>query len=379
MDSVFTCLSCQIAFSSSEFQRNHYKSEWHRYNLKRKVAGMSPLSFDAFQQRSFENAPQVAKKKPSVNLFCPPCNRKFTNENMYQDHFKSSKHVKNAEEFKKNGSVEKSILAPVAKQQEEKDKVESTEMLIEANADEAFVMEKVKEQLSKVKHLEVEECLFCSLKFDSLEENVRHMTLTHSLFIPDIEYLVDLRGLIQYLGEKIALGLTCLYCNGKGRGFHSLEAVRKHMIDKSHCKLNYDNDGDLEYVDFYDFHRDDSVDPNDMEVEEVDEFSEGEFEDDNEKALIISPDESELILPSGMRLGHRAYRRYYKQRFRPEDDRDSVIINKMVSEYKTLGYETIAPVDRSIQRERLALRSDEDFKVALKNNKQFHFRLQFRQ
>jgi hypothetical protein len=57
-----------------------------------------------------------------------------------------------------------------------------------------------------------------------------HMTRAHSFFIPDVEYLKDLRGLIKYLGEKITIGYTCLWCNGKGRGFHSAEGVRGHMV-----------------------------------------------------------------------------------------------------------------------------------------------------
>jgi pre-60S factor REI1 len=59
---------------------------------------------------------------------------------------------------------------------------------------------------------------------------VLHMTKTHSLFIPDLEYLVDMRGLIQYLSDKVSVGYECLSCNGRGKGFHSLEAVRKHMV-----------------------------------------------------------------------------------------------------------------------------------------------------
>ena len=46
-----------------------------------------------------------------------------------------------------------------------------------------------------------EECLFCSHISNSLEENVHHMTTSHSFFIPDIEYLVDLPGLFMYLGK----------------------------------------------------------------------------------------------------------------------------------------------------------------------------------
>ena len=30
-----------------------------------------------------------------------------------------------------------------------------------------------------------------------------HMTKLHGLFLPDIEYLVDLPGLLGYLGEKV--------------------------------------------------------------------------------------------------------------------------------------------------------------------------------
>ncbi len=45
-----------------------------------------------------------------------------------------------------------------------------------------------------------EECLFCSYLSNSLEQNVNHMTTSHSFFIPDIEYLVDLPGLVTYLG-----------------------------------------------------------------------------------------------------------------------------------------------------------------------------------
>ena len=32
--SVFTCLSCAVAFLSPDEQREHMKSDWHRYNMK---------------------------------------------------------------------------------------------------------------------------------------------------------------------------------------------------------------------------------------------------------------------------------------------------------------------------------------------------------
>jgi len=46
-----------------------------------------------------------------------------------------------------------------------------------------------------------EECLFCPHVSDTLEKNIQHMTLEHSFFIPDVEYLVDLEGFVSYLGK----------------------------------------------------------------------------------------------------------------------------------------------------------------------------------
>ena len=46
-----------------------------------------------------------------------------------------------------------------------------------------------------------EECLFCPHVSDTLEKNIEHMTVEHSFFIPDVEYLVDLEGFISYLGK----------------------------------------------------------------------------------------------------------------------------------------------------------------------------------
>lgn len=56
------------------------------------------------------------------------------------------------------------------------------------------------ESIPAVGAIPVTDCLFCPHHSRSLTKNVAHMTKIHSFFIPDIEYLVDLRGLIKYLG-----------------------------------------------------------------------------------------------------------------------------------------------------------------------------------
>jgi len=145
------------------------------------------------------------------------------------------------------------------------------------------------------------------------------------------------------------VGNVCIFCNGKGREFRTLYAVQKHMLDKSHCKIAYDNEAEkLEISDFYDFsssypdvdHKphtkaninnevadgwedvedDDDGDTADEVVDE--EFSDRQQpEDESDLEVENLPDNTitygdshlELVLPSGARVGHRSMRRYYSQ------------------------------------------------------------------
>jgi pre-60S factor REI1 len=198
------------------------------------------------------------------------------------------------------------------------------------------------------------------------------MSGKHSFFIPDAEYLVDPAGLVAYLGEKLAVDNVCIYCNGKGREFHTLDAVRKHMADKSHCKIAYDTERDmLEISDYYDFSSSypdaeerrlrrreerrakkreeraaaeaaegwEDVEEDASGGDEVDEVvdeppsssSPSSDEDDNESGddssdtdglssssenqVTFGDSHLELVLPSGNRIGHRSMRRYYAQSF----------------------------------------------------------------
>lgn len=55
ISSVFTCISCKVAFGTADAQRLHYRSDWHRYNLKRKVAELPPVDLAQFQQKDQGN------------------------------------------------------------------------------------------------------------------------------------------------------------------------------------------------------------------------------------------------------------------------------------------------------------------------------------
>lgn len=51
--------------------------------------------------------------------------------------------------------------------------------------------------------LGIEECLFCSSVSSSLENNLNHMSIKHGFFLPDADYLVDVEGMVTYLGNYV--------------------------------------------------------------------------------------------------------------------------------------------------------------------------------
>jgi len=56
-------------------------------------------------------------------------------------------------------------------------------------------------------------CLFCNKEFDGVKKCIDHMRLKHSFIILDIDCLVDLKGLLGYMAERIQLGQLCLFCS----------------------------------------------------------------------------------------------------------------------------------------------------------------------
>ncbi|CAG5107772.1 Oidioi.mRNA.OKI2018_I69.chr1.g3480.t2.cds [Oikopleura dioica] len=45
------CRTCRVRFAESAAHRDHFKSEWHLYNIKRKVIKLAPISVEEFVER----------------------------------------------------------------------------------------------------------------------------------------------------------------------------------------------------------------------------------------------------------------------------------------------------------------------------------------
>uniref|UniRef100_A0A8D2ZUW8 Cytoplasmic 60S subunit biogenesis factor ZNF622 n=1 Tax=Scophthalmus maximus TaxID=52904 RepID=A0A8D2ZUW8_SCOMX len=469
--SSYTCISCRVAFADGEVQRAHYKSDWHRYNLKRKVADMPPVTAENFQERVLaqRTAAEQHLSDASATEGCTVCNKKFSSTNAHQNHLQSHKHQQaekqalltaqrkvekmneknlekglgdeKADRDARNEALQQALreqqrsnpakqeaaqtsqgatkqrmerpdipprllwLEEQAKrrerdegataeeedwedvdgegdddemEEEEAEEEEEEETMDQEEGDSAAPADPHPSALPG--SIPVTECLFCSHHSKSLMKNVAHMTKGHGFFIPDVEFIVDLRGLVRYLGEKVGGGNVCLWCNEKGRSFYSTEAVQSHMTDKSHCKLFTDGDAALEFADFYDFR---SSYPDRKDGGDGDTNDE-ELPDD--KNLEYDDDTLELTLPSGAKIGHRSLMRYYKQRFGAQralvTAHNKHAVGRVLRQYRALGWGDggnclLHQQQRDMQYVQL-MKSKWMLKMGMNNNttRQKHFRAQ---
>ncbi|XP_072179868.1 cytoplasmic 60S subunit biogenesis factor ZNF622-like [Diadema setosum] len=384
---TFTCISCRVAFASADLQRAHYKSDWHRYNLKRKVAELPPVTAAEFKQRVLAQQSKSAEQERDTSKYCSLCGKHFGTENAYTNHLNSKKHKEaeskakasenrdNRDEVAKKNAKNRQEQARVDAYEGQKMMKEETDKRKEKRLNDnsgssssssskpqkgsetvssrvpaTEDMEASDEEDAEWEDVEGEEipttdCLFCSHSSSTMENNLSHMTTGHSFFIPNVEYLVDMEGFLTYLGVKVGLDFMCLWCNQKGKTFFSLDSVQRHMRDKGHCKLLYEGDAIFEYSDFYDYRksypdfdeRNGGAVGGDVEEEE-EEGEEEEMEIDSQE---IHQEGFELVLPSGAKIGHRDFSRYYKQNL-PLERRvvksNPALIGRLMSQYKALGW-----------------------------------------
>lgn len=284
-----------------------------RYNLKRKIAELKPLSYEDFAEKvlNAQASSSAVAAKASFERSCEACQKKYYSENAYQNHLGSQKHRLRVAVLATNGKttvddetasvmsstislgepINTSIVdvkAPESIDQEaeaEFSKVVNgikgtslTEMDTTAEKEpvsrrptrphHSSNEQRSEHPLSPQKELEpttipateansappkttLNKCLFCNYDSPTFKLNVNHMGKFHGLFIPEQNYLVDLEGLISWLHGKITDIHECLYCH---KTKSSAEGIQTHMRDKGHCMIAFEAEEDMiEVGQFYDF------------------------------------------------------------------------------------------------------------------------------
>ncbi|KAF9279313.1 hypothetical protein BGZ68_007994 [Mortierella alpina] len=299
-----TCLTCGIRLPSLETQQLHHKSDWHTYNLKRKMVYLPPVPSEVFAQ--------LVTGKSSFAA--------------YDNHVNSKKH--------------KQIAAAYEKKQQQNKDIASSESSSTAAVETATTTTTSTATKDPVEQLAPSEtvCLFCSHSASDASSNYEHMRTAHGFFLPSTERLIDLSGMLSYLAEKLVKDHDCLWCTPSvfsqnlkpdqelHSGFATLASVRRHMLDKGHCKLAMDHGAEREYADFYlpnndlssDNEEEDAADDSSMATDTMlddderklnavllDEDGNWILDDDSTASAIrIDPTTNELVL-NHRRLAHK--------------------------------------------------------------------------
>ncbi len=90
----YTCNTCQVAFRHGDLQKAHMKGDWHRYNLKRRLADLAPISSEVFAEKVVQaQATSTAQAdKAGFERACRVCQRTYYSENSFRNHMSSQKH-----------------------------------------------------------------------------------------------------------------------------------------------------------------------------------------------------------------------------------------------------------------------------------------------
>eukprot|EP00300_Choanocystis_sp_HF-7_P026970 c316_g1_i1.p1 GENE.c316_g1_i1~~c316_g1_i1.p1 ORF type:complete len:408 (+),score=91.28 c316_g1_i1:33-1256(+) len=361
------CTACNVEFSTFEEQRVHYRTEWHRHNSKRRMADLEPISEQTFSERVkvLTAVQQEVTTPQAYERECDVCRKVFRSLKSYEQHERSKKHKEREAEVRQQADPSRAERPKPVHTGEQYVVPGSTVPLTEEELE-----AELESRMEAIKTRPLEACLFCNKLAPDLEQSLAHMASAHGLFIPDVEYLKDVKGLVQYLKEKICVGFVCLWCNGTGKTFHSLDAVQHHMIDKSHCRIPYEEAADWdEFSEFYDYSASPVAEGSESgsELSEGWEEAEGNDEDLTEegagqtdkparklKSEISRPtgdNAFELVLKDGRKLGHRDLQRYYKQNLKQEDKRDAVVCS-LIESYKSMDLSNFRMPQSSLEYRR---------------------------
>lgn len=277
------------------------QTDWHRYNLKRRVASLPPLDASVFAEKVLANkaTAQATAAKAAFEKICGACQRTYYSENAYLNHLSSQKHRANVVRLGTTSVIGEDDTTSVMSSTFSLGETTTTEADSIADPEAKAEFEQVVDGIKKASlrdedqgpqrppapglsaqkahekehplsaspsipvasaavnsvdfapNISIQKCLFCNVDSPTVPLNVHHMSKFHGMYIPEQDYLVDLNGLLNYLYQKIHDLYECLYC---GQIKHTVSGVQTHMRDKGHCMIAFDSEKEMvEVGQFYDF------------------------------------------------------------------------------------------------------------------------------
>ncbi len=333
-----------VVFDSREALHEHYRSEWHQYNLKRKVANLPAVPLAMFEKLQLIAAEREAARNTVV---------KGT------DHIKAAKRVGELPEASAasapapappSGTAAVAVggATSTATSTATATAGAARGAAVELEPDEPDALAEPRE--SEPDPYEVDEvelkkpvdplrCFVSGHVSATFEDNLIHMQKQFGFLVPDAQHCVDLPGLFKYCAQKVRAGRLCLFCD---RPFRTKEGCLQHIKVKAHCKIPWETEEHFqEFEEYYDY----SALNEGMEEDEQGELRR------KDAPVVEVMDSGELLLTNRATgehkiLGHRDLRTYYAQKFQGEEQRASVLANsqeRLLLMYKKAGVDPNDP------------------------------------
>lgn len=383
-NTTVTCMACRLVLTGAAARGSHYRSDLHRVNLQRKVAGVAALSAEDYAARAAaveaETTAEAGRRAPR---FCAVCSKKFSSESALANHVNSRRHRDAVRVRAPHMSAEDAAVGVT--ERPEGFQVSSIESEMDTESEDGSEAE-MERRIAEAVPFGKTECVFDGRDCGSVEKNLKAMR-EFGFFLPFEESLEDVDGLLEYFGQKVGIGYACLECD---RPFASIIAAQRHMVDAQHCRMTSDEEVWFEeYAQFYAFGDgdvgddgweevgDDEAAALDVRMKEETESSRVVATADAEASSKIgateksydAPEEAVEMVLGNKTVGHRSFQRYYKQNLQSSDTRDAVVINKRANELRVMGWHGKKMPDTVMKAKRMQAfkHSKRNLEVGMKN------------
>ena len=199
-------------FASRSELADHYKSDWHKYNLKRREAGLTLLEEKEFKAR-LQAALALRKEKEKKNgtdhiknLNKKDYSKKKQNKKTNNNKVNNNAVISSSDDTK----MEVEEGKPPSEENSDNNDTSNNDETTKATRSSRLPAALVESQENP--EIDPKQCLFDQHQSETLDENIKYMQKAYGFFLPDQDCLVDLEGLLGYAHEKIKLGHYCLYC-----------------------------------------------------------------------------------------------------------------------------------------------------------------------
>lgn len=231
------CGTCNVVLNGGDNLQQHYNSETHLNNVRRRVEGLRPLTAQEMRRQAQEEG--MAMDPSGAPIFsCTLCKKTFHSVQTLQTHVRSTAHLMRKEQgivardSEAASMLTMTSLGSAAMGLHRRHKAKRSAL---KNASAGPKAPKVSPK-DRDEDVSVTRCFFCGQPSETMELNVMHMRKYHQFYIPMENRCKDVEGLLAYASRKVN-GLMCLVCNERTRSFPSLDALRDHMREVDHEKI----------------------------------------------------------------------------------------------------------------------------------------------